>query len=172
MSDAVSLISDQESSHCSSIIIELSDKKSVKNCNSFTFSRQKICLLFAFFFYSLTYLAPICVSTLDDKWSCVTMLPVTKTSWKIKIISLFRAKNLFFVDVLFFNPIFLAPIWVSTLKWLMIVDASWFILTHHDESEFEKLQQFHFFVPKICFLLTFFFLRLFTFFGANLRKYA
>ena len=118
MSDAVSLISDQESSHCSSIIIELCDKKSVKNCNSFTFSRQKICLLFTFFFlYSLTYLAPICVSTLDDKSSCVTMLPVTKIREKFKIVSLFRAKNMLDVDIPFFLLLcFLAPICVRTLN--------------------------------------------------------
>ena len=172
MSDAVSLISDQESSHSSSIIIELSDKKSVKNCNSFTFSRQKICLLFAFFFYSLTYLAPICVSTLDDKWSCVTMLPVTKTSWKIKIISLFRAKNLFFVDVLFFNPIFFGA---NLGKYTQMIDDRWCFLIHFDASwriRIWKIAIVSLFCAKNMFLVDVLFFTPFYFFGANLRKYA
>ena len=102
MSDAVSLISDQESSHCSSIIIELCDKKSVKNCNSFTFLGQKF----------------VCW------WPSFLLL------------------------------IFLALICVSTLKWLMIVDASWSILTHHDESEFELKNKMQF-VAQHTFILYF-----------------
>ena len=119
-------------------------QKSVKNCNSFTFPRQKY-VSWRLLFNSLLFLAP------NLRMYAVTMLPdpfwriITNQNLKNRhSFTISRQKYVSCWSSFFYYLFFLAPICVRTLKWLIIVAASWSILTHHDESEFELKNKMQF----------------------------